>query len=120
LQIDILDAWVKSRVQETMAELSGGEFRVRIAADRRVTAISINYFYWVTGVNPPVRGRTDLKTSSVDESNRSIWENDPVSVPTGTVINFDVEYVLDGRSQIDDNNGRHFLVPDQPERTGVA
>jgi hypothetical protein len=120
LQVDILDAWVKERDQKTTAEASSGQLQVRIAADRRVTAISINYFYWNTGVNPPVRGRIDLKTTSTEESDRSIWENDPISVPTGTAVNFDVEYVVNGRPQIDDNSGRHFLIPDRPKPRKIA
>jgi hypothetical protein len=28
--------------------------------------------------------------------------------------------IVDGRSQIDDNNGRHYLVPDPGGRTGTA
>ena len=67
-----------------------------------------------------MRGRTDLKPSSVGESNRKVWENDPVSVPIGTAINFDVKFVVDGRFHTDDNNGRHYLVPDQPERSRIA
>jgi hypothetical protein len=47
-----------------------------------------------------MRGRTDLKPASVDESNRTVWENDPVSVPIGTAINFDVGFVIDGRSHL--------------------
>jgi hypothetical protein len=32
---------------------------------------------------------------------------------------FDI-FVIDGRSYIDDNGGRHYLVPDLLKRTGIA
>ena len=119
-EIDLLDAWVVPLGEQDAANKAQGHFQARIAATQRVTAVSLNYFYWIAGVNPPVRGRTDLRPTSVDQSNRTVWGNDPVRVAIGTAINFDVEFVVEGRSHIDDNNGRHYLVPDRPERNRIA
>jgi hypothetical protein len=119
-EIDVLDAWVLSLDEKKASKQAQQQFQARIATTQRVTAVSLNYYYWIAGVNPPVRGRIDLKPTSVDDPNRRVWENDPVSVPTGTAINFDVEFVIDGRSHTDDNNGRHYLVPDRPEHSRIA
>ena len=119
-QIDILDAWVVPQEEKGPSGSASGALHVRIAAAPAITAIFVSYFYWVAGVNPPVSGRTDLKPTSSDEADRRIWENDLVSVPVGTAVNFDVEFLVDGRSQIDDNNGRHYLVPDRSDRTAIT
>jgi Family of unknown function (DUF6209) len=119
-EIDVLDAWVTPPTKPNGPGQPQGQFQARIAANRCITAVALDYFYWIVGVNPPVRGRTDLKPTSADASNRTVWENDPVPVPVGTAINFDVGFVIDGRSHTDDNNGRHYLVPDRPERARIV
>ena len=120
-QLEVLDAWVVFRREKTGSDSANkGQFYVRISAALNVADILVAYFYWVGGVNPPVRGRIVLKPSSSAGANRKIWENDPVSVPIQTAVNFDVEYVIDGRSHTDDNGGRHYLVPDRPARNQTA
>ncbi|HEX9110035.1 MAG TPA: DUF6209 family protein [Terriglobales bacterium] len=119
-EIEVIDAQVVSRDKKKGSEATGSLLRIMVAAAQHVTAVSINYFYWVAGVNPPTRGRVDLRPAHLDNSDRMVWENEPALVPTGTAINFDVEFAVEHRAYVDDNSGRHYLIPSQPNRTATA
>jgi hypothetical protein len=117
-EIEVIDAQVVSQNKKSGIEAPASLFRVMVAAAQPVTAISVSYFYWVAGVNPPTRVRVDLRPSHLDNSGRMIWENAPALVPSGTAINFDVEFAIEHRVYLDDNSGRHYLIPSLP--TSVA
>jgi hypothetical protein len=119
-EIEVIDAQVTVQNKKRGSEAAASLMRVRVAASQNVTAVSINYFYWVAGVNPPTRERVDLRPGHLDNSDRMVWENEPALVSGGTAINFDVEFVVEHRVYLDDNNGRHYLIPSSPTRVATG
>lgn len=119
-EIEVIDAQVVSQDKKKGSEAADGLLQVMVAAAQHVTAVSINYFYWISGVNPPSQGRVDLRPTHLDNSDRMIWENEPALVPRGMAINFDVEFAVEHRIYVDDNSGRHYLIPSPPTSAATA
>ena len=119
-EIEVMDAQVTVQDKKRGSVAAASALKVMVAASQDVTAVSVNYFYWVAGVNPPTRGRVDLRPTHPDSSDRMIWENEPAVVRGETAINFDVEFVVKHRVYLDDNSGRHYLIPSPPTRIASA
>lgn len=105
--IRVLDATVTSDPQ---TPYSG--FGVEVSAASEVSQVSVRF----TVLNNPVPFGSTVALQKTETDNT--WSVYGIAVPYRAVIRFEIAYVIDGGTYIDDNHGQGYLAGGNPPAAG--